>query len=253
MPRKSMFTRATRYVKKAVKSRYYNKNKGAVRFNRIARDVYNLKQAINSEKKHHLKIPETQHFAQYTNFASGSGHKLIEITPEIPQGTGANSRVGNQVKLTGACLEFLMSKDIALTGTIAYKIYIIRQINGNVPMEVEDFLSANHFISAMTVYDTASQRNQQQMSNFRVVKTLYGRFQQDQNGITTADQANMIRRNFTVPLKFTKDNMIRYNTNGSTTSINSRYYVLAVASNGDTGNNTGVYLSQYIKWYYVDN
>lgn len=250
MPRKSMFTRATRYVKKAVKSRYYSKKKGAVRFNRIARDVYNLKQAINSEKKHHLKVPETQHFAQYSSNGAASGHKLLEITPEIPQGTGATSRVGNQVKLTGACLEFLLSKDVSLTGTIGYKIYIIQQQNGNDTMTVDDFLTPNHFITSPSVYDTASQRNQQQMPNFKIVKVMSGRFQQDQN-----DSSSIIKRNYTVPLKFTKNNMVRYNTNASTTSINNRFYILAVASNGDTGSTplTGIYMQTYIKWYYVDN
>jgi len=244
------YKRVYRVLKKTAKKRYYKKSTGSLRLNRIYRDVYNLKQAINSEKKHHLKVPDTAHFAQYSGSGAASGHQLIEITPEIPQGTGSNSRVGNQVKLTGACLEFLLSKDANLTGTIGYTIYIIRQPNGNDVMNVADFLAPNHFISSPLVYDTASQRNQQQMPNFKVVKVMRGRFQQDQN-----DLSAVIKRNFTIPLKFTKNNMIRYNTNGSVTSINNRYYVLALASNGDTGSAppTGIYLQQYIRWYYVDN
>ncbi len=252
MPIMSPYKRAYRTAKKTIKKRYYNKSKGTFRLNRLYKDVYNLKQAINSEKKHHIKIPDQVNFAQYTNFGSASGHQLIEITPIIPVGTQSNERVGNQVKLTGACIEFLMTKANALHGTIAYKIYIIRQPNGNDPMSVEDFLQPNHFIGGVSVYDTSSQRNQQQMPNFKVVKVLSGRIQQDQND----DPGNLetrILRNFTIPLKFTKDNMLRYNAAGSTTSIHNRFYVLCTASNGDTGTNTHITLAQYVKWYYVDN
>lgn len=248
MPR-SMYGRAARAIKKTVKSRYYNKSKGAVRFNRIARDVYNLKQAINSEKKHHLITPSSQTFAQYSG--AGSGHELIELSPAIPQGTGSNQRVGNQVKLTGACMELLLTKQGNQHGTIGYKIVLLRVPNGNDALDIEQFLEANHFISGATIYDTASQRNQQQMSNIKVVKTLYGRFQQDNNDDTGNDTT--LFRNITVPLKFTKDNMIRYNSGGSVVPVKNRYYLVCLGSNGDTNNGTGIQIQQYTRWYYVDN
>lgn len=249
MPRRSMYARATRMAKKAVKRRYYNKAKGSVRFNRIARDVYNLKQAINSEKKHSLVNNESAVFAQYN--AAASGHKLFEITPAVPQGTGSNQRVGNQIKVTGACLELLLTKQPNQHGTIGFKIYIVKKPDGNDAMGVDEFLEGNHFISGATIYDTASQRNQQQMPNYQVVKTISGRFQQDNNDDTGSD--TNIFRNYTIPLKFTKDNMVRYNTGPSTTAIKNRYFMVCVASNGNQNGGTGIQIQQYIRWYYVDN
>lgn len=248
MPR-SMYGRASRAIKKSVKARYYNKAKGSVRFNRIAKDVYNLKQAINSEKKHHLVEPSSTTFAQYTGTASG--HELIELSPAIPQGTGSNQRVGNQVKLTGACMELLLTKQPNQHGTIGYKIVLLRVPNGNDTLAINDFLESNHFLSG-TIYDTASQRNQQQMSNIKVVKTIYGRFQQDQNTDTGGAETN-IHRNLTIPLKFTRDNMIRYPTGASVQPIKNRYYLVCLASNGDTNTSTAIQIQQYTRWYYVDN
>ncbi len=243
------YKRAYRVVKKTAKKRYYNKNTKSLRLNRMFKDVYNLKQAINSEKKHHLVENESAVFAQYNNTVSG--HRLFEITPMIPQGTGSNQRVGNQVKLTGACLELLLTKQPNQHGTIAYKILIVCKPDGNDDMTIDDFLEGNHFISGATIYDTASQRNQQQMSNFRVIKAMSGRFQQDANDDTGSD-TNLFR-NFTIPLKFTKNNMIRYNTGGSTTSIKNRFFLVCLASNGNQVGGTGIQIQQYTRWYYVDN
>lgn len=243
------YKRAYRAIKKTAKKRYYNKNTKSLKMNRIFKDVYDLKQAINSEKKHHLVENESAVFAQYNNTVSG--HQLFEITPMIPQGTGSNQRVGNQVKLTGACLELLLTKQPNQHGTIGYKMYIICKPDGNDTLDVSDFLEGNHFISGATIYDTASQRNQQQMPNFRIVKVMSGRFNQDQNTETGGD-ANIFR-NFTIPLKFTKNNMIRYNTGASVQSIKNRYYLLCVASNGNAIGGTGIQIQQYTRWYYVDN
>lgn len=243
------YKRAYRAVKKTAKKRYYKKSTGTLRLGRMAKDIYSLKQAINSEKKHHLVENESAVFAQYNNTVSG--HQLFEITPMIPQGTGSNQRVGNQVKITGACMELLLTKQGNQHGTIGYKMYIICKPDGNDTLTVDDFLEGNHFISGATIYDTASQRNQQQMPNFRIVKTMNGRFNQDQNTETGTD-ANIFR-NFTIPLKFTKNNMIRYNTGGSVQSIKNRYYLLCVASNGNANGGTGIQIQQYTRWYYVDN
>ncbi len=249
MPTRSIYARTTRMVKKGLKKRYYNKRQGSVRFNRIARDVYNLKQAINSEKKHSLVEPESQVFAQYNG--SASGHELFEITPAVPQGTGSNQRVGNQIKVTGACIELLLTKQPNMHGTIAYKIYIVKKPDGNDALGIDEFLEGNHFINGATIYDTASQRNQQQMSNYKIVKVLNGRFQQDSNDDTTPDAS--IFRNFTIPLKFTDNNLVRYNSGTSTTAIKNRYFMVCVASNGNQSTGTGIQIKQYIRWYYVDN
>jgi hypothetical protein len=243
------YKRAFRTVKKTAKKRYYNKSTGSLRLNRIVKDVYNLKQAINSEKKHHLVEPSSQVFAQYNN--TTSGHETMELTPAIPQGTGSNQRIGNQVKLTGACMELKLTKQGNQHGTIAYKIMLVRKPDGNDTLDIADFIEGNHFISGATIYDTASQRNQQQMGNFKIVKTLSGRFNQDQN--TEIGDDTQIVRNFTIPLKFTKDNMIRYNTGASTQSIKNRYYLVCLASNGDQNNGSGIQIQQYTRWYYVDN
>ena len=243
-----MYARATRFVKKGLKNRYYNKGKKSVRFNRIAKDVYNLKQAINSEKKHHLVVPSSNTFAQYESSSTTSGAELIELTPSVPQGTGANQRIGNQIKITGACMELLLTKQPNQHGTIAYKIMLVQQANGNDTMTMADLLEGNHFISGATIYDTTSQRNQMQMANFKVIKTLTGRFQQDQNDEATGGGSDAnIKRNFTIPLKFTSDNLIKYNHGSSTDAIRNRFYLVCLASNGQVTTGTGIQIQQYTK------
>lgn len=252
MPTKSMYARVSRAVKRGIKKRYYNKRKGAVRFGQIARDVASLKKAINSEKKHHLQIPASGTFAQFNSIAaSTSGHLFQEISPNVVQGVGSNQRVGNQFKLTGACMEFQLEKLPNMHGTCSYKIMIIQQQNGNDALDIADLLEGNHFITTGTIYDTHSQRNQMQMSNMKVIKTIYGRFNQDQNDDTGSANTQAVIRNHTCPLKLNA--LVKYNSGGSNTPIVNRFYVLYLAGTGELIDSESIKASAYIRYYYVDN
>lgn len=252
MPTKSMYARVRKAVRRGIKSRYYNKKKGAVKFGQIARDVAELKKAINSEKKHHIRTPTITSFAQYDSVSGAtSGHLLQEISPQVPQGTGSNERVGNQFKLTGACMEFQLTKNLPLHGTCSYKIMILQQRNGNDDLVIGDVLEKNHFIGTGTIYDTHSQRNQMQMRNFKVVKTIWGRFQQDQNDDTSTDATTAVIRNHTIPLRF--NDLVKYNAGGVTTPCVNRFYVLYLAGTGELDDTESIKAASYIKYYYVDN
>lgn len=247
-----MYTRVSRAFKRGIKQRYYNKKKGAVKFGRIAKDVAELKKAINSEKKHHIQTPTITSFAQYDSVSGNtSGHLFQEISPAVVQGTGSNQRVGNQFKLTGACMEFQLTKNLPLHGTCSYKIMILQQKNGNDALAVEDVLERNHFITNATIYDTHSQRNQMQMGNMKVVKTIYGRFQQDQNDDTAADATQAVIRNHTVPLRF--NDLVKYNAGNSNVPVCNRFYVLYLAGTGELDDTESIKAASYIKYYYVDN
>ena len=62
------------------------------------------------------------------------------------------------------------------------------------------------------------------MSNMKVIKTIYGRFQQDQNDDTGGANTQAVMRNHTIPLKLNA--LVKYNSQSSNTPVVNRFYVL---------------------------
>lgn len=251
MPPKSLYARVARPVRRAVKRRYYNKKTGSVRFNQIARDVQYLKQAINSEKKHIIVYPETVAFA-FSNGASLSGHAMYQISPQvISSGTHANQRVGNQLKICSACLEFKLTAQANRQAPFFYKIMLVQKMDClNGAAQIDDILDKNHMYPSVTVYDVHSQRNQQAFKNFRVIKTVKGTISGE-----AFDNAVSAERQITVPLKFKNGIMQHYGSSTSTNSERNRIYAIFLGGSGnmDGSSLTGYTATAYAKWYYIDN
>lgn len=222
--------KVARKVGKAVKARYF-KGKGYSRpkLSTMVRDINTLKTMLNSEKKRIELNGRNLGVGQLAN-ATGSGHYLLDITPNPSQGVGFNNKTGNSIKLHSSHFDFQFSGQANTASAIRLKIQVVKVI-GQPFTTMSDvmgrFVLSNNFITGGTIYDINSNRDPDYFKNFRVLKTMYTTLPADQTGTDTpVKQVSMgIKyRNF----------HIRNNDNDPTLSM-GQIFILITADRGNIG------------------
>jgi hypothetical protein len=99
------------------KRRYgIGKGKGGIKLATIAKDLEMVKNRLNAEKKEKREVEITSGLAGQV-FNDLNGYWFQDITPILGQGTGADERIGNSLKMTGCNLNFqFMGQTNTLTG-----------------------------------------------------------------------------------------------------------------------------------------
>ena len=234
----------------------------------MARQVASMASMINAEKKI-LSIGSSNTLA--TGVVVGqvdqnvSGMRCFDLTPMMPQGTGASDRTGNSIKLHSSYFQFQVQNQTAVA--TAQRITIELWSNpsktidsANVPA---DLYVANPF---STVIDATSARNPDHFNDYRCIlrKTVY----LPPDNIT----GQLATRQIAVPFKWNKGkgHHVRFTGSGYTnylTDVQSGQTLLIYKcdnGNSSTGTastlnipvtaiNTGAVVRMSYRHYYYDN
>lgn len=146
--------------------------KGQLSSSRLIKDVAMLKSIINSEKFRLETKIDGLGVGQLNG--TGSGHYIVDVTPIPSQGDGYNNRQGNSIKLHASHYDFFFQKQTNSAGP--YKVIIelwkvVGEPYSNVTSGIiNKIFEKNQWIDNYDVFDTSSNRKQEQFKNFRCLR-----------------------------------------------------------------------------------
>lgn len=256
------------------KRRYgIGKGKGGIKLATIAKDLEMVKNRLNAEKKEKREVEITSGLAGQV-FNDLNGYWFQDITPILGQGTGADERVGNSLKMTGCNLNFqFMGQTNTLTGR-KLKIGLYRVRNPSLgPSDVsaditQDVFDANP-LTGLFDYNAAKAYRNAKNDGIACIreKTIYLPKVEvlNRGGTDTANQdVEKAYKTMNFPVKL--NDLIRYEQDNDNLPNGFRYVVLVRADVGNSGTSvsniqniplttgvSGVSFRMGQRWWYVDN
>jgi len=253
------------------KRRYgIGKGKGGIKIDAIAKDLMMIKSRLNVEKKEKREVEITSgKVAQVYNDLNG--YWFQDITPTLGQGTGADERVGNSLKMTGCNLNFqFIGQANALTGRkIKIGLYRVRDPSLG-PSDYSTDITTDVFdsnpLTGLLDFNAAKAYRTSKNDGIACIreKTVYlGKVQTYVGAGPGADfESSYKTMNFPVKL----NDLIRYEQDNDNLPNGFRYVIIVRADCGNSGgsnsniqnipvttNNTGVTFRMGQRWWYVDN
>ena len=236
-PKKVGFVRKlARSAKRAVKSRYGIGKRRSLNVGQMATDVARLATMINAEKKIlSIGVANTlatgQLVAQVNQNSSGAA--AFDLTPLLPQGSGASDRTGNSIKLHSSYFQFQVQQQGNNTAQ-PIKVRIEMWSNPSIVQDPADLLARLYVTNPFTqIIDYNSARNPDHFNDYRriMLKTCY----------LTVDQigTQIQTKQFAVPFRWNrgKGHHVRYTGTGFTnplTDVKAGQFFLVYFA--DTGN-----------------
>lgn len=252
------FKKTTGKMSTAVKKRYgIGKGRGGFKFQKLAKDLAEVKSRLNVEKKFlDQDLYNGQTVGQSRDENPGEWH--ADLTPQISQGVGENNRIGNSIKATGMVVRMNFRQQ-ANAGKRIAKICIVRSTDTGLNNPVGQIWDPNPLTGFI---DFHSPRNyssiRQGDDTHKLIATRYVSIKDTGGG-----------EDAVASLKFALklNDVIRYPTDGSTTPDGIRYhmYVFLDYGNADIlqstsnagcmigGVATGAMFNQQVRLWYVDN
>lgn len=257
---KKIFRKTYRAIKRTARKRYVKKT-GALKLGKIAKDVMSLKKMVNAEKKHLTTDIENANVGQVN--INASGHYLVDVTPTPTQGTGFSNRVGQSIKQHSSYYVFQFQRMAGISNPCAQRlklqwVLVMGQPYTTPSNATDKFLKNNPFIDGTPVYDIHSERRPEYFKDFRVLRTKYVYFPEN-------NQANQfIIKTVKVGLKY-KNLHVKWSGNTATHSI-GQILLYITADNGNMGGTnstlddvpqttafTGTTFDWYVTHYWYDN
>lgn len=254
--------RVVRKVGNAVKRRYFKgKGYGKPKITQMVKDVAYLKSLVNTEKKSFTQFSASQVVGQVNG--NSSGHYLLDLTPNIGQGTGFQQRIGNSVKWCSAHLQMFFQNQSAGVKPVRLDIHIVKVIGepfSTMSNVMGRYIANNPFVSDQVVYDTYSSRETDYFKNFRIIrrKTIT---------INPSFSGERVVRDINLGFKL-KNHHIKWNADTATIA-EGQIFLLITASNGNSSSvtantsasggvptqsvSTGVEYKYNFTHYFIDN
>lgn len=257
------------------KRRYgIGKGKGGIKIDAIAKDLMMLKSRLNSEKKEKREVEITTGKVGQV-FNDFSGYWYQDITPTLGQGTGADERVGNSLKMTGCNLNFqFIGQDRCVTGRkIKIGLYRVRDPSLG-PTDISSDIVTDVFdsnpLTGLFDYNAAKAYRNSKNDGVACIreKTVYLPKVEIVNysggsGLADNDYEKAYKTlNFPVKL----NDLLRYEQDNDNLPNGFRYVIVVRADCGNSGtansniqnipvvaDNTGVTFRMGQRWWYVDN
>ena len=231
---------------------------------KLAKDINMVKSMVNAEKKRIVMSNKDLAIGQIAN-ATGSGHYLLDITPNPVQGTGYQNKTGSSIKWHSSHFDLQFSGQGNCVSGARIKIYIV-QVKGLAYATISDvmgkFINTNAFIkdgaNPAVVYDINSARDPDYFATFKVLQTKTIVVPPD---VFTGD---VPVRQVSFGFKL-KDHHVRCNDDTSTLA-SGQVFMLAVADRGNIGgtnstltgvpitqSGTGITFAYQMTHYFYDN
>jgi len=256
------------------KRRYgIGKGKGGFKLATLAKDLEMVKSRLNVEKKEKRETEITNGTVGQVN-GDLNGYWFQDITPILGQGTGAEERVGNSLKMTGCNLNFqFIGQPQCLTGRkIKIGLYRVRDPSLGPTDGCTDITTDVFDSNPLTgLFDYNAAKAYRNSKNDGIVcireKTVYLPKIQVLNGSTAngADQDfEKAYKTLNFPVKL--NDLLRYEQNNDDLPNGFRYVILVRVDCGNSGSvasniqnipvtiqQSGVTFRMGQRWWYVDN
>lgn len=196
---------------------------------RMLRDINMVKAMVNAEKKR-LVTNSTNNLVAQVSGAAGSGHYIVDVTPNPTQGNGFNQKSGSSIKWHSSHYDFQIIGQSANVAGIKLKLEWVKVV-GLPYSSLNDifgkYLLPNGFISGGSTYDINSNRDPDYFKNFKVIKRTYITLRPD---VITGD---VPVKQLSVGMKL-KSHHVRNNDNDPTLSM-GQVFLLITADTGNWG------------------
>jgi hypothetical protein len=223
---------ASRFVKK----RYGVGKKRSLNVGQMARDVASLATMINAEKKIYnlgnANVLSTGQVVGQVDYNS-TGIRVYDITPMMPQGSGASDRTGNSIKLHSSYYQFQVNTQTGVNSAI--KMRIEMWANPGLVIDSTNLLDKLYVSNPFTgLIDYNSARNPDHFNDFRKLYTKTVYFPAD--NIT----GQFATKQFAIPFKWNrgKGHHVRYTGTGYTNPLtdlkSGQFFMVYFADSGNS-------------------
>jgi len=255
------------------KRRYgIGKGKGGIKLSTIAKDLEMVKSRLNAEKKEKREVEITSGKVGQV-FNDLNGYWFQDITPTLGQGTGADERIGNSLKMTGVNLNFqFIGQSNTLTGR-KIKIGLYRVRNPSLgPTDASTDITTDVFdsnpLTGLFDYNCARAYRNSKNDGIACIreKTVY--LPKTQMGVGSS---NLVEQDYeraykTMNFPVKLNDLLRYEQDNDNLPNGFRYVIIVRADVGNTGPtqsniqnipvptpNSGANFRMGQRWWYVDN
>lgn len=205
---------------------------------KLSASVAYLGSRLNVEKKYKDRDIISGHFGQVNNDANGI--YMIDVTPDISQGTGGATRIGNSLKLTGLSMPIQfdgMAKTVSAR-KIRVMLFSVRSADNGVNATecINDYFDVNPING---IIDMNSPRAYRKHTNdgvklirsktYTLPKVPAVDFAEDDS--VNEEEKSSFMAKFNVKL----NDVLRYNANGDTLPDGQRYFMFFLADKGNVG------------------
>lgn len=262
---------AGKQIRKVTRQRYGSwrrPNLGA-----LAKDVLQLKNVINAEKKRYdiASFSTATQLGQYAwnGTVNANAYIHLDITPSPSQGTSNSSRNGSSIKLSSSYMQFMLYQqaNTAHPMRVCFEIFLVKAgYEANNSTQAFKIFEANQWIaneqSGTAIIDYNSERKVDYYDQYKCLYRKTVVLQPD----STSSMVSI--KNVKIPIKWMrgKGHHIRFAGDGTTIS-NGQLILFIRADSGNagstaggittaapvTGANTGAQIQYDIKHYYYDN
>lgn len=205
---------------------------------KLSASVAYLGSRLNAEKKYKDRDIITGNFGQVNGNANGI--YMIDVTPDISQGTDSDERIGNSLKLTGLSMPIQFSGNAGTISSRKIRVMLFRvqsADNGvNATECINDYFDVN---PVTTILDMNSPRAYRKHTHdgIKLIRSKTYSLPAvpttliDSDDIADANERSSFMAKFNVKL----DDILRYNASGDTTPDGTRYYMYFFADKGNVG------------------
>lgn len=224
---------------------------------KIVKDVEMIKSRLNVEKKFVQGDVSNGSVGQAEN--AFAGHYISTLTPLVPLGTGENERNGGSIKLTGLTIQLQMLAQFNRWSSARLKACIVSSTDPSPINVIADLWDPNPLTGFVDYYSNLNYSNQKRAH--KIERTVYFRLGRSE---TLSNSASVKATNaLRISHKF--DRVTRFE--GSSNFPKDMHYFLIIfadsgnkgpITSGNTGvmqpgDNTGIDMQEYFRWWYVDN
>jgi len=256
------------------KRRYgIGKGKGGIKLATIAKDLEMVKSRLNAEKKEKREVEITSGTVGQV-FGDLNGYWFQDITPILGQGTGADERVGNSLKMTGCNLNFqFMGQTNTLTGRkLKIGLYRVRDPSLG-PSDASTDITYDVFdsnpLTGLADYNASRAYRNSKNDGIACIreKTVYlPKVEILNRGGTDAANQDVEKAYKTLNFPVKLNDLFRYEQDNDNLPNGFRYVILVRVDCGNSGSSTsniqnipvttghsGVTFRMGQRWWYVDN
>lgn len=230
------------------KSRFRKARQGLKTSAQIATDVAKLSASVaylgsrlNAEKKYKDTNLVTGHTGQVNHNANGI--YMLDVTPDISQGTDSDERIGNSLKLTGLSFPFQFNGSSECISARKIRVMLFRVNAADNGVNATECINDYYDVNPITgIIDMNSPRAYRKHTHDGIKLIRQKTYHLPACASTTVggddDVDDREYSSFMAKFNVKLDEVLRYNASSDTKPDGTRYYMFIMADKGNVGSTT---------------
>lgn len=261
-----IYKTAKKYTKKATKAagkrygisygrRGLRMGKGSL--DKVVKDVQMIKSRLNVEKKWVQGDVSNGTVGQAEN--AFAGYYISTLTPLVPLGNGENERNGGSIKMTGLTIQLQMLAQQNRWSSARLKACIVSSTESSPVNVINDLWDPNPLTGFVDYYSNFNYSNQKRAH--KVERTVYCYLGRSE----TLSNSNAVKATKALRINHKFDTITRFEGNDNFPK-DMNYFLIIFCDSGNkgpitsgntgvmqNGDNTGIEIQEYFRWWFVDN